>query len=156
MDGKRPGNTERQMMPENSSYHRQPIAVRSARLRSAVTNRKRLFVEGDGRSPWARRWRDLVELHAGDLGGMDLLSEAQLSLIKRASTIEVELEQVEGRLSSGRDADLDLYTRSASHHRRILETLGHRASCSRCDAYPGRVFACERDRPEGRQGVKRD
>jgi len=89
-----------------------------------VTNRKRLFVEGDGRSPWARRWRDLVELHAGDLGGRDLLSEAQLSLIKRASTIEVELEQVEGRLSSGRDADLDLYTRSTSHLRRILETLG--------------------------------
>jgi hypothetical protein len=81
-------------------------------------------VEGDGRSPWARCWRDLVELHAGDLGGMYLLSEAQLSLIKRAATIEVELEQVEGRLSTGRDADLDLYTRSTSHLRRIFETLG--------------------------------
>jgi hypothetical protein len=81
-------------------------------------------VEGDGRSPWARRWRDLVELHAGDLGGMDLLSEAQLSLVKRAATIEVELEQVEGKLSTGRDADLDLYTRSTSHLRRIFEVLG--------------------------------
>jgi hypothetical protein len=109
---------------ENSLQDRPPSINRSVRNRSAVTNRKRLFVEGDGRSPWARRWRDLVELHAGDLGGMDLLSEAQLSLVKRAATIEVELEQVEGRLSTGRDADLDLYTRSTSHLRRIFEVLG--------------------------------
>jgi hypothetical protein len=111
-------------MLENSRQDRTVGVTRPSRLRSAVTNRARLFVSGDGRSPWARRWRDLVELHAGDLGGIDLLSEAQLSLIKRASTIEVELELSEGKMSMGAEVDLDIFTRSASHLRRILETLG--------------------------------
>jgi hypothetical protein len=111
-------------LAENSLQDRPPIISRSVQNRSAVTNRKRLFVEGDGRSPWARRWRDLVELHAGDLGGIDVLSEAQFSLIKRAATIEVELELSEGRMSMGQEVDLDIFTRSASHLRRIFETLG--------------------------------
>jgi hypothetical protein len=111
-------------MLENTLQDRRPSIARSVRNRSAVTNRKRLFVEGDGRSPWARRWRDLIELHAGDLGGIDVLSEAQFSLIKRAATIEVELELSEGRMSMGEEVDLDIFTRSVSHLRRILETLG--------------------------------
>jgi hypothetical protein len=94
------------------------------RQRSAVTNGKRAFVEGDGRSPWARRQRDLAERHVADLGGIDNLSEAQRSLVVRASTIEVELEQLEGALSLGRPADLSVYATAASHLRRIFETLG--------------------------------
>jgi hypothetical protein len=113
-----------QLRAENTLQDRPPSIARSVRNRSAVTNRKRLFVDGDGRSPWARRWRDLVELHAGDLGGINMLSEAQFSLIKRAATIEVELELSEGKMSMGQDVDLDVFTRSASHLRRILETLG--------------------------------
>jgi hypothetical protein len=91
-------------------------------MRSAVTNGKRLFVEGDGNSMWSRR--DLIAAHVVDLGGPELLSEAQASLIRRASAIEVELEDMEGKLSMGQPVDLDLFTRSASHLRRILETLG--------------------------------
>lgn len=59
-----------------------------------------------------------------DYGGNANLSEAQRSLIVRASTIEVELEQLEGRLSLGRPADLSTYATAASHLRRIFETLG--------------------------------
>ena len=81
-------------------------------------------MEGDGRSPWARRWRDIVERHVADYGGSANLSEAQRSLIVRASTIEIELEQLEGRLSLGRAADLATYATAASHLRRIFETLG--------------------------------
>jgi hypothetical protein len=58
------------------------------------------------------------------LGGVDLLSEAQLSLIKRASAIELELEQAEGKLSMGEAVDLDSFTRAASHLRRLFETIG--------------------------------
>jgi hypothetical protein len=83
-----------------------------------------MFVDGDGNSAWSRRYRDLVAGHVADLGGRDMLSEAELSLIKRASAIECELEWMEGRLSRGDSIDLDLFTRSASHLRRILETLG--------------------------------
>jgi hypothetical protein len=99
-------------------------STRPAALRSKVTNGKAMFVMGKGTSPWARRWRDLVELHANDLGGSDTLSQAQLSLCRRAATIEIELEAAEGRLSMGEPIDLDLFTRATGHLRRLLETLG--------------------------------
>ena len=81
----------------------------SKRKRSAVTNGSRAFIVGDGNSPWYRRWKDLLALHVDDLGGPESLSEAQLSLARRAATLEVELERIEGQLSLGNDADLDAY-----------------------------------------------
>jgi hypothetical protein len=100
------------------------IEALPSRQRSAVTNGRRMFVEGDDRSAWSRRFRDLVAGHVNDMGGCDRLSEAQFSLVRRASAIECELEQLEGKLSQGEEIDLDLFTRSASHLRRIFETLG--------------------------------
>src|SRR6516162_1251115 len=107
-----------------SSADRHAADARPKRIRSAVSNGRRLFVDGDGNSAWSRRYRDLIVGHVSDLGGRDMLSEAQLSLIKRASTLELELEQAEGRLSKGEQIDLDCYGRAASHLRRILESLG--------------------------------
>jgi hypothetical protein len=101
-----------------------PLVRRAPTARSAVTNGKRLFTVGDGNSPWARRWRDLVAGHISDLGGPSQLSEAQISLVKRASAVECELEAMEGKLSLGEPINLDVFTRSASHLRRILESLG--------------------------------
>ena len=94
--------------------------------RSATTNGRRAFViGGDGRGAWVRRWKDLVELHSIDLGGADRASEAQLSLIRRASALTVQIEQMEAKMSEGDDRlDLDLYNRCAGNLRRILETLG--------------------------------
>src|SRR5262249_4306002 len=71
------------------------------RPRSAVTSGRRLFVEGDSGSAWGRRFHDLVAGHVADLGGRDLLSEAQVSLIRRASSIECELERLDAALSRG-------------------------------------------------------
>lgn len=102
----------------------EPGPKKPKRKSSAVTSGRRLFVEGDGRSPWSRRYRDLIAGHVSDLGGHDTLSEAQKSLIRRASAIECELEQMEGQLSLGEEVDLDVFTRSSSHLRRIFETLG--------------------------------
>jgi hypothetical protein len=110
--------------PLDSSTERHVADNRPKRIRSAVTNGRRLFVDGDGNSAWSRRYRDLAQAHVADMGGRDLLSEAQLSLIRRASAIEYELEQAEGRLSKGEQIDLDCYGRIASHLRRILESLG--------------------------------
>jgi hypothetical protein len=42
----------------------------------------------------SRRFYDLIALHVSDMGGRANLSEAQLALIKRAATLEVELEAV--------------------------------------------------------------
>ena len=71
-----------------------------------------------------RRWRDLTELHAGDLGGEAYLSEAQKSLCRRAATLEVNLEQLEAVMSEGKGCDLDVYNRLAGNLRRIFETIG--------------------------------
>lgn len=103
---------------------RKPRALRPATQRSAVTNGKRMFVEGDGQSPWARRRRDLEALYADDLGGASHLTTIKLGLIATAATLRVEMEQLEGQLSTGADIDLDQYSRVAGHYRRICETLG--------------------------------
>src|SRR5262245_22922079 len=92
--------------------------------RSKVTNGSRAFVEGDGRSPWARRWSDLIYAHACDLGGPELLSEAQISIIRRASAMECELELFEGRMASGEAVDPDQYGRLAGRLCRLFELVG--------------------------------
>jgi hypothetical protein len=68
------------------------ILLRSVAASSKVTTGRRMFAEGgDGRTAWGRRWRDLCLSHANDLGGPELLSEAQVS-IRRVGAIECELE----------------------------------------------------------------
>jgi len=96
--------------------------------RSAVTNGHRLLEGGDGRGPWARRMRDVIELHISDLGGLGNASEAERSIIRRAATLTIELERLEAKfstLSNGpRDSDLDIYQRCSNSLRRLLETVG--------------------------------
>lgn len=99
-------------------------AIGPPRTRSRVTNKRLAFVDGDGRSPWARRWRDLKALYADDLGGESTLSEFQLGLVSTASTLRCQLEKFEGQLSLGQDIDTDLYGRIAGHYRRICSELG--------------------------------
>jgi hypothetical protein len=99
-------------------------ARRRKRPRSAVTSGRQQFITGNPNSAWARRFHDLVQGHASDLGGRLAMSEAQLALCKRAAGLECELEQMEGRMSLGEEISLDSYGRAASHLRRILETLG--------------------------------
>jgi hypothetical protein len=99
--------------------------------RSAVTNRTAILPGVDGRSTWVRRLRDLIELHVADLGGADRASEAEYSIIRRASVLTVELERLELRFAQGDAAgkapsahDLDLYQRTANSLRRLLEAVG--------------------------------
>jgi hypothetical protein len=48
------------------------------KLTSRVTNGRQVFaVGGNGRSAWSRRFKDLCARHVADLGGADILSEAQ-------------------------------------------------------------------------------
>jgi hypothetical protein len=97
---------------------------RAMRPRSAVTSGRQLFIDGNPHSAWSRRFHDLVLGHVSDLGGADLLSEAQFSLIRRAAAIECELERLDARLSIGEPVDLDSYGRCAGHLRRLFETIG--------------------------------
>ena len=98
---------------------------RTPRVRSAVSNGRRKFVDASGRTAWARRHSDLVALYCDDLGGASILSRAQIALAERAATLEVELQAMEGRLSEGdRTVDLDLFVRATGALNRTLKTMG--------------------------------
>lgn len=97
---------------------------RTPRLRSKITNGVRLLLASDGNSEWQRRYRDLCALHAGDLGGPEMLSEAQKQLIRRISALEILCEQWEAAMSDGKEVDLDLYNRTSGNLKRMYETIG--------------------------------
>jgi hypothetical protein len=101
------------------------LPFRAARASSKATTGHRMFAGGgDGRSVWGRRWRDLCLAHANDLGGPELLSEAQASIVKRVSTIGCELESMEARLSEGQPIDVGTYARLTGVLARLLELVG--------------------------------
>jgi hypothetical protein len=114
-----------------------PIASRTpkwakATARSRVTNGKEILPGVDGRSLWARRYRDVLTLHLSDLGGEDNISEAEKTLARRAACLVVELELMEVRFATGGEPDtedttanmLDRYQRTANTLRRLLESMG--------------------------------
>ena len=65
--------------------------------------------------------RDLIKLHVDDIGGLEVTSEAQRSLIRRISVLEVEAEYLETafaqRNASGKQ--YDLYLRIAGLLKRL-------------------------------------
>ncbi len=106
-------------------------ATRPPATRSRVTNGRQLLPAVDGRSIWARRMRDLMELHLDDLGGAENTSEAERSIVRRVAVIETELEYQESRFAElrmdGKEPSeklLDLYSRLAGNLRRLLESIG--------------------------------
>ena len=94
---------------------------------SRITNGSALLPGVDGRSTWVRRLRDLISLHVEDLGGDDSVSEAERSIVRRATTLTVELERMEAKFATAGEAtpaELDAYQRTSSTLRRMLESLG--------------------------------
>jgi hypothetical protein len=94
---------------------------------SKVTNGSLLVEDADQRTRWVRRLRDLMALHIADLGGPDNISEAERSIIRRAATLTVELEQMEAKFAvaggAGRE-QLYQYQTCSNTLRRLLETVG--------------------------------
>jgi hypothetical protein len=85
----------------------------------------RSLLNTDGRSVWARRYRDLVVMLSDDLGGASSLSELKLGLIRRVAALTIEAERLEVRLAEGDESvDIDALGRVSGHIRRISETLG--------------------------------
>jgi hypothetical protein len=82
-----------------------------SRHRSAVTNGRRLHVVNPGDTAWARRFKDVLAEITNDLSGADLLSEGQRQLIRRAATISIACEAMEGDAAAGAAIDLELYGR---------------------------------------------
>jgi hypothetical protein len=108
------------------SYKRKLFGVK-VHARSKITTGSKLLPSIDGRSIWARRMRDLIELHQVDLGGQDALSTAEHWLIRRAAALTVELEHLELKFLKQGEAtppQLLLYGQTANTLRRTLESLG--------------------------------
>lgn len=139
-EAKNQSENERKMSttetPPNGYHRTRPTptpmrGVKAKRPRSAVTSGRYLFVDGNSNTAWSRRYYDLVAGHVADLGGTELLSEAQFSLIRRCAAIECELERLDGMLSRSEEIDLDAYARVSGHLRRIFETLHAPSSLER-------------------------
>jgi hypothetical protein len=124
------------------------ILLRGMAASSKATTGHRMFVEGgDGRSAWALRWKDLILAHVNDLGGPELLSEAQISLIRRASAMECELEATEARMSEGQVIDVGQYARLTSLFldlvgiRRLTKPLDPLSDLAKSlEAYPAKAI----------------
>ena len=101
-------------------------STRKQYARSRITNKHGLMPGVDMRSTWARRWRDLVELHVSDLGGADNMSEIQRSLLQRISALEVEAEYLETEFArrSASGKQYDLYLRIVGVLKRLYELIG--------------------------------
>lgn len=98
--------------------------ARPATIRSKITNSGGLLDGVDGRSGPARRYRDLIEQLASDLGGIDHISEAQTQLIRRTAGLAVRLEQAEAELINGGEIDSETYTREINALVRVLGAIG--------------------------------
>jgi hypothetical protein len=110
-------------LPNSSAIRRKSVMLAS-RSRSSVTNGKRLFVEHRGDTAWARRFRDVLVEIISDLGGLDVLSEGQKQLARRAATLCITCERLEGKAAAGEDIDLAQYGMLTDRLGRTFARLG--------------------------------
>jgi hypothetical protein len=113
--------------------HSKVRKLAKSHARTRVTNGRALLGPGvDGRTLWARRFRDVLALHLSDMGGEANTSEAEKSIARRAACLVVELEAMEVRFATGDVPEgeedtgnlIDRYQRCANTLRRLLESLG--------------------------------
>jgi hypothetical protein len=111
---------------EKPKYRPQPGDERYGKSR--ITNGTALLPGVDGRNAWVRRAKDIIAAHLSDLAGEDNTSVAERSIVRRAAVLTVQLEQLEAKfaLANGEASanELDLYGRTSSTLRRLLEAVG--------------------------------
>jgi hypothetical protein len=103
--------------------------LKTKRNSSRITSGRSLLPHGtDMRGVWARRWSDLIRLFVDELGGDNVVSQAERSLVRRIATIQVSCEQLEQVFAEQDDggtlAQLDQYQRLSNTLRRLLMTVG--------------------------------
>ncbi len=99
------------------------VVDRKAHARSRVSNGRALFLDAvDGRSVFARRYRDILAQLVSDMGGDP--SEAQSLIARRAATLAVWCEQAEASMAAGTDLDIQEFTTATNALRRLLSDIG--------------------------------
>jgi hypothetical protein len=115
-------------MGPNQMTIRKKTVLAKSKGRSRITNGRGLLPGTvDGRTLWCRRFRDLNALIIDDLGGDDLVTEAQRAIVRRAALLITECERLEtGFAVAGAAslAELEVYSRISNSQRRLLESLG--------------------------------
>jgi hypothetical protein len=100
-------------------------ALSKPKARARMSNGHALPRTVDQRTLWARRFRDLLALHLGDMA--DTASEGEKAIIRRACTLMVELERLEERFAIAGEAtlnELEVYQRCSNTAARLLKTVG--------------------------------
>lgn len=102
---------------------RAAVAPPSLTNRSAVTNGTQLLPGIDGRSPDARRYRDLVANFAAELGGVGELSEAEMAIVRQAAAMTAQSERTQATMVNGGPVDAEQLTRLMNSQQRALRSL---------------------------------
>jgi len=100
------------------------LTARKSNARSRVTNGQDLLPGIDGRSPMARRYRDIAAALVGDSAGIDQIAEARLQLIRRFSAACVMAEAMEAELVMGKSIDVTEHSLLSSTLVRLASRLG--------------------------------
>jgi hypothetical protein len=95
-----------------------------ANTRSRLTNHRDLTPGLDGRSPEARRFRDLVRAFVRDMGGVERCSEVKLGLARRLAAASVLVETMETKVVTGEPIDVSEFCNLASTTVRLSSRLG--------------------------------
>jgi hypothetical protein len=105
-----------------------PIGSVTTNARNRLTNSSgRLLADVDGRGSWVRQFRAALNQHLTERGGVDAISVAEASILRRCATLETELAILELRFAANNGADsdgIDLYQRTANSLRRLFESIG--------------------------------
>jgi hypothetical protein len=102
------------------------LVERPSRIRSRISNDLFALRGVDGRGASARRYRDVVHAFAGDVGGVDRLTEPQKIMIRTAAMMTLKIEDVQSRIVAGQDIDVEQLTRMGNVLARLLAAIGAR------------------------------
>jgi hypothetical protein len=114
-----------QTAPEMSVDSSSPVVVasRAKHGRARVTNHHDLLPGLDGRSPAARRYRDLVNAFISDMGGIEQCSAIKIGLVRRLASVTVQVETIEASLVNGQPIDISVLCTLASTVLRLSSRL---------------------------------
>ena len=95
--------------------------------RSKVTNGTRLLIGVDGRSPTARRFRDLVHAYEAEF---ESVTEVDRNLIRQAALLALKSEQLQAAVVRGERVDTETITNLAGQLRRTLADMKRKAEAT--------------------------
>jgi hypothetical protein len=72
----------------------------------------------------ARRYKDILGAIISDLGGLDVMSEAQKQLSRRAATLGLMAESMEADAVNGKEFNPDIFGSLCDRQGRLLQRLG--------------------------------